>query len=68
MRTFFVHYGTFFVHVSTPPTTTRLLLGPLSIARGQKASLFHSPFRGNRGNMSKKYNKMCSTKNFKRVE
>ena len=39
MRTFFVRYGTFFVHISTTPTATtitKLLLGPLSIARGQK--------------------------------
>ena len=43
-RTFFVPFGTFFAHDSTPPrrttttttTTTKLLLGPLSGARGQK--------------------------------
>ena len=44
MRTFFVRYGTFFVHISTTPTTTtitKLLLGPLSIARGQKFKIYH---------------------------
>ena len=38
--TLFVPFGTFFTHVSTPTTTatitTKLLLGPLSVARGQK--------------------------------
>ena len=50
MQTFVVRYGTFFAHASTttttitsirtrtPRTTTNFLLGPLSIARGQKAS------------------------------
>ena len=44
ISTFFVPFGTFFAHVSTPrttttttTTTTKLLLGPLSVARGQKA-------------------------------
>ena len=34
----FVRFGTFFAHVSVPTTTTttKLLLGPLSVARGQK--------------------------------
>ena len=33
---FFFPFGTFFAHDSTPPrTTTKLLLGPLRIARGQ---------------------------------
>ena len=39
LRTFFVPFGKFFGRVSTPTTTTRtikLLLGPLSRARGQK--------------------------------
>ena len=40
MRNLFVPVGTFFGHVSTPTkrttTTTKLLLGPLSRARGQK--------------------------------
>ena len=40
-RTFFVLFVTFFAHVSTPTTrtttrTTKLLVGPLSGARGQK--------------------------------
>ena len=43
-RTIFVRFGTFFTHVSTPRTrtrtrttrTTKLLLGPLSVAHGQK--------------------------------
>ena len=38
--TIFVRFGTFFTHFSTPrrrtTTTTNLLLGPLSAARGQK--------------------------------
>ena len=40
--TFLVPFGTFFAHVSTPTrkTTTKLLLGPLSRARGQKAHDF----------------------------
>ena len=40
-QTFFVPFGTFFAQDSTPPitTTTKLLLGPLSIARGQKEDL-----------------------------
>ena len=38
LHTFFVPFGTYFNHVSTPRTrtTTKLLLGPLSVARGQK--------------------------------
>ena len=34
----FCSFGTFFTHVSTPRTrtTTKLVLGPLSVARGQK--------------------------------
>ena len=42
LLTFFVTYVTFFTHVSTPRTTTRttkLLLGPLSVARGQKTEI-----------------------------
>ena len=43
LRTFFVLFGTFFAHDSPLPTrtttTTKLLLGPLSIARGQKQCL-----------------------------
>ena len=46
-RTFFVPFGIFFAHVSTPTTrtrttrttrTTKLLLGPSSRARGQKCT------------------------------
>ena len=37
LLTFFVTFVTFFTHDSLPPTTTtKLLLGPLSVARGQK--------------------------------
>ena len=41
IKEFFVPFGTFFAHVSTPTTTTtktttKLVLGPLSRARGQK--------------------------------
>ena len=44
LGTFFVLYGTYFAHSTTPTrtrirtttTTTKLLLGPLSFARGQK--------------------------------
>ena len=50
-RTFFVpfiaFFDPFFTHVSAPRTTrtiTKLLLGPLSIARGQKNNLNNKPF------------------------
>ena len=40
LRIFFVTFETFFAHVSTLRTTTKLILGPLSVTRGQKG-FFH---------------------------
>ena len=39
--TFFVIFGTFFAQVFSTPTTTKHLLGLLSVTRGQKMIFFY---------------------------
>ena len=56
-----VPFGTFFAHVSTPTriTTTKLLLGPLSVARGKKIVSLNEAvdwFLKNDGNSTKAIN------------